>query len=139
MYHKTLRAYIDKGNVDSQMDYLECCHVIEDREFWDKVACYLKVVTPLVKVFRMVDDDDKNDMGYLYKAMDRAEMELRQSLPRDYKKWWKIIDHRWENTLHRDLHVADSRPITPRMVKPPPSSRRTISEIYMIERASAAA
>ncbi|MQL94022.1 hypothetical protein Taro_026672 [Colocasia esculenta] len=54
----------------------------------------------------MVDGDDKNDMGYLYEAMDRTKMELWQSLPRDYKKWWEIIDHRWENTLHHDLHAA---------------------------------
>ncbi|MQM12511.1 hypothetical protein Taro_045430 [Colocasia esculenta] len=57
-------------------------------------------------VLRMVDDDDKNDMRYLYEAMDHAKMELQQSLPRDYKKWWKIIDHRWENTLHYDLHAT---------------------------------
>ncbi|MQL71227.1 hypothetical protein Taro_003545 [Colocasia esculenta] len=54
----------------------------------------------------MVDGDDKNDMGYLYEAMDRAKMKLQQSLPRDYKKCWKIIDHRWHNTLHHDLHAA---------------------------------
>ncbi|MQL90937.1 hypothetical protein Taro_023536 [Colocasia esculenta] len=230
IYHNTLREYIDKVNAESQMDYLDCCIIIEDKEFWVKIARYLKVVTPLVKVLRMVDGDDKNDMGYLYEAMDRAKMELRQSLPKDYKKWWKIIDHRWENTLHHDLHAAgyylnprlmyadnahvdnevlqgtlnvigrlsmtsekrleaelqmhayrmrtgtysdtqlqyavgrvspekqpeivedteeqleparysesDSRPVTPRMVKPPPSLRRTMLGIYMTERANAVA
>ncbi|MQM05077.1 hypothetical protein Taro_037881, partial [Colocasia esculenta] len=34
---------------------------------------------------------------------------------------------------------SDSRLVTPRMVKPPPSLRRTVSEIYMTERASATA
>ncbi|MQL74212.1 hypothetical protein Taro_006548, partial [Colocasia esculenta] len=166
------------------MDYLECYHVIEEKDFWDRVARYLKVVTPLVKVLRMVDGDDKNDMGYLYEAMDCAKMKLRQSLPRDYKKSWRIIHHRWESTLHHDLHAADgdeprdlefkvpakrpressskgkqpeivedteeqfeparysesdSRSVTPRMVKPPPSLRRTVSGIYMTERANVVA
>ncbi|MQL99711.1 hypothetical protein Taro_032438 [Colocasia esculenta] len=34
---------------------------------------------------------------------------------------------------------SDSRPVTPRMVKPPPSLRRTMSGIYMTERANAVA
>ncbi|MQL97743.1 hypothetical protein Taro_030446, partial [Colocasia esculenta] len=53
-----------------------------------------------------MDGHDKNDMGYLDKAMDRVKMELQQSIPRDYKKWWEIIVHRLENTLHHDLHAV---------------------------------
>jgi hypothetical protein len=106
LYHNTLREYIDKCNADGQMDYLECCHIVENKKFWVRVARYLKIVLPLVKVLKMVDGDDKNDMGYLYEAMDRAKLELQQSLPTDYHKWWKIIDHRWDKTLHHDLHAA---------------------------------
>ncbi|MQM16552.1 hypothetical protein Taro_049511 [Colocasia esculenta] len=54
----------------------------------------------------MVNGNNKNDTGFLYEAIDRVKLELRQSLPRDYKKWWKIIDHKWENNLYHDLHVA---------------------------------
>ncbi|MQL78639.1 hypothetical protein Taro_011065 [Colocasia esculenta] len=54
----------------------------------------------------MVDGDDKNDMGYLYKAMDRANKHLRKRNPKAYRKWWAIIDKIWEITLHYDLHVA---------------------------------
>ncbi|MQM05234.1 hypothetical protein Taro_038041 [Colocasia esculenta] len=50
----------------------------------------------------MVDGDDKNDMGYLYEAMDK----LRERNPKAYRKWWAIIDKRWEMTLHHDLHAA---------------------------------
>ncbi|MQM18188.1 hypothetical protein Taro_051177 [Colocasia esculenta] len=49
------------------------------------VAFYLKAT-----VLRMVDGDDKNDMGYLYEAMDHTKMELRQSLPRDYKSGYYL-------------------------------------------------
>ncbi|MQM00157.1 hypothetical protein Taro_032894 [Colocasia esculenta] len=54
----------------------------------------------------MVDGDDKNDMGYLYETMDRAKENLRERNPKTYRKWWTIIDKRWEMTLHHDLHAA---------------------------------
>ncbi|MQM06159.1 hypothetical protein Taro_038980 [Colocasia esculenta] len=54
----------------------------------------------------MVDGDDKNDMGYLYEAMDKAKKNLRERNPKAYRKWWAIIDKRWEMTLYHDLHAA---------------------------------
>ncbi|MQL91518.1 hypothetical protein Taro_024128 [Colocasia esculenta] len=54
----------------------------------------------------MVDGDDKNDMGYLYEAMDKVKENLREMNPKSYRKWWAIIDKRWEMTLHHDLHAA---------------------------------
>ncbi|MQL86980.1 hypothetical protein Taro_019515, partial [Colocasia esculenta] len=56
----------------------------------------------------MVDGDDKNDMGYLYEAMDRAKKILKERNPKAYRKWWAIIDKRWEMTLHHDLHASDN-------------------------------
>lgn len=106
VYHHELRGYVDKGTSDQQLDYIDVCHVVDDRRFWKRVARYMKVVTPIVKVLRMVDGDDKNDMGFLYEAMDRAKLELQSSLPREYEKWWSIIDQRWDKTLHHDLHAA---------------------------------
>ncbi|MQM19769.1 hypothetical protein Taro_052780 [Colocasia esculenta] len=54
----------------------------------------------------MVDGDDKNDMGYLYEATDRAKEYLREKNPKAYRKWWAIVDKGWEMTLHHDLHVV---------------------------------
>ncbi|MQM17625.1 hypothetical protein Taro_050597, partial [Colocasia esculenta] len=54
----------------------------------------------------MVDSDDKNDMGYLYEAMDKTNENLRERNPKAYRQWWAIIDKRWEMTLHHDLHAA---------------------------------
>ncbi|MQL96223.1 hypothetical protein Taro_028897 [Colocasia esculenta] len=54
----------------------------------------------------MVDGHDKNDMRYLYEAMDKANEHLREKNPKAYRKWWAIIDKRWEMTLHYDLHTA---------------------------------
>ncbi|MQM12034.1 hypothetical protein Taro_044947 [Colocasia esculenta] len=60
------------------------------------VSHYLKVIEPL----------DKNDMRYLYEAMNKAKEKLRERNPKAYRKWWAIIDKRWEMTLHHDLHAA---------------------------------
>ncbi|MQL78800.1 hypothetical protein Taro_011240 [Colocasia esculenta] len=80
--------------------------LVSDHRFWEKIHYYLKLIEPLVQVLRMVDGEDKNDMGYLYEAMDKAKERLREKHPQAYKKWWKIIDARWESTLHHDLHAA---------------------------------
>ncbi|MQL82792.1 hypothetical protein Taro_015279 [Colocasia esculenta] len=55
---------------------------------------------------KMVDGDDKNDMGYLYEPMDKAKEKLRERNSKAYRKWWAIIHKRWEMTLHHDLHAA---------------------------------
>ncbi|MQL91962.1 hypothetical protein Taro_024580 [Colocasia esculenta] len=35
-----------------------------------------------------------------------AKEKLRERNPKVYRKWWAIIDKRWEMTLHHDLHAA---------------------------------
>ncbi|MQL95585.1 hypothetical protein Taro_028250 [Colocasia esculenta] len=51
----------------------------------------------------MVDGDD---MGYLYEAMDRVKENLWERNHKAYRKWWTIIDKRWEMTLHHNLHAT---------------------------------
>ncbi|MQM05425.1 hypothetical protein Taro_038233 [Colocasia esculenta] len=98
------RVTRDDGEPNSEDSDPELTEAVE-RERRSNVGTTSQRADPMDSyVLRMVVDNDKNDMGYLYEAMDRAKMELRQSLPKGYKKWWKIIDHRWENTLHHDLH-----------------------------------
>ncbi|MQL68162.1 hypothetical protein Taro_000384 [Colocasia esculenta] len=80
--------------------------LISDHHFWDRISYYLKLIEPLVQVLRMVDGEDKNDMGYLYEALDKAKERLREKHPVAFQKWWKIIDTRWESTLHHHLHAA---------------------------------
>ncbi|MQL96056.1 hypothetical protein Taro_028720 [Colocasia esculenta] len=43
---------------------------------------------------------------HISKAMDKAKEKLRERNPKAYRKWWAIIDKRWEMTLHHDLHAA---------------------------------
>ncbi|MQL81431.1 hypothetical protein Taro_013889 [Colocasia esculenta] len=96
----------DSRRSDSKDVALQVQDMISNTRFWEKISYYLKVIEPLVLILRMVNGDDKNDMGYLYEAMDKAKEILRERNPKAYRKWWAIIDKRWEMTLHHDLHVA---------------------------------
>jgi len=58
-----------------------------------------------VKVLRLVDGDDKPTMGYIYEAMDRAKLSIRDNC-RYFQRYWDIIDARWNFQLHTDLHAA---------------------------------
>ena len=67
---------------------------------------------PLVKVLRLVDGD-KSAMGYLYEAMDRAKEPIcayyEDKEDEGHERIlliWKVIDERWNNTLHRPIHVV---------------------------------
>jgi hypothetical protein len=73
---------------------------------WNKIEKILSIIGPLVKVLKMVDGDDKDNMGYLYEAMDRAKESIKSNSPRNFDKWWRIVDRRWDKTLHADIHAA---------------------------------
>ncbi|MQL86161.1 hypothetical protein Taro_018691 [Colocasia esculenta] len=98
--------HVDTLQLDSKDVALQVQDLISNARFWEKVSHYLKVIEPLVLILRMVDGDDKNDIRYLYEAMDKAKEKLRERNPKAYRKWWAIIDKRWEMTLHHDLHTA---------------------------------
>ncbi|XP_061352114.1 uncharacterized protein LOC133297067 [Gastrolobium bilobum] len=83
--------------------------VLADKRFWKSIHYCLKIVTPLVKVLRLVDGDSKPAMGYIYEAMDRAKEEIAKSFNHEekrYKDVWEIIDKRWDLQLHRPVHAA---------------------------------
>jgi len=58
-------------------------------------------------------DGDKPAMGYLYEAMDRAKEAIRayyedkgdEGLEKQ-QIIWRVIDERWNNTLHRPIHAT---------------------------------
>ena len=76
--------------------------------FWKNILYALKVSGPLVKVLRVVDNEDKPAMPYIYEAMDRAKEAIAKSFDdeRKYKQIFEIIDGRWNIQLHRPLHAT---------------------------------
>lgn len=81
---------------------------VNDATFWKKAIELVKIVEPLVKVLRLVDGESLA-MGYIYEAMDQAKEQIRAAYKDRVAKYgpiWKIIDHRWNNQLHRPIHAA---------------------------------
>ncbi|XP_050264150.1 uncharacterized protein LOC126708400 [Quercus robur] len=63
----------------------------------------------LVRVLRLVDNERKLAMGYIYEAMDRAKEAIIKAFNENeerYSNIFKIIDERWECQLHWPLHAA---------------------------------
>ncbi|XP_077245531.1 uncharacterized protein LOC143885307 [Tasmannia lanceolata] len=86
-----------------------CGIVLGDSTFWPSVYYCLKCTSPLVKVLRLVDSDERPAMGYIYEAMDRAKEAIAKNLgniKKKYEQIWNIIDERWDRQLHRPLHAA---------------------------------
>ena len=54
--------------------------IFDNQQFWPNVELCLKIVSPLIKVLRMVDSDEKPAMGFLYKAIDQAKEEIKQNV-----------------------------------------------------------
>nr|XP_018686228.1 PREDICTED: uncharacterized protein LOC103993628 [Musa acuminata subsp. malaccensis] len=77
--------------------------------FWNQIVYTLKVMSPLVRVLRLIYNEKKPAMGYIYKAMDRAKETIQKSFggnEEKYKHIFAIIDKRWECQLHHPLHAA---------------------------------
>ena len=81
---------------------------VNDATFWKKAIELVKIAEPLVKVLRLVDGE-RLAMGYIYEAMDQAKEQIRAAYKDRVAKYgpiWEIIDHRWNNQLHRPIHAA---------------------------------
>ncbi|XP_076936903.1 uncharacterized protein LOC143604254 [Bidens hawaiensis] len=64
---------------------------------------------PIVKVLRIVDNEKKPSMGYIYEVMERAKSAIAKGLGEDTNEYFvvsKIIDKRWNSQLHHPLHAA---------------------------------
>ncbi|XP_021851785.2 uncharacterized protein [Spinacia oleracea] len=73
--------------------------------FWVKAGEILKIQEPILKVLRLVDGDFKPTMGYIYEAMERCKFAIKNDCEH-YKRYWSMIDKRWNDNLHTDLHAA---------------------------------
>ncbi|XP_020267038.1 uncharacterized protein LOC109842592 [Asparagus officinalis] len=66
--------------------------------FWNNVVRVLKLTGPLVRVLKLVDNERKPTMGFIYEAMDRAKEAIAKAFGDDASKYsevFKMIDKRW--------------------------------------------
>ena len=61
-------------------------------------------MVPLVRVLKIVIQDKKLTLSIIYEVMYKIKLAIKAS-NKNYKKYWDIIDRRWEGQLHRHLHA----------------------------------
>ena len=67
--------------------------------FWNTKVFFVWCQGPLVRVLRLVDCEKRPLMGYIYKALKKAEEMIVTSFNRSeekYREIMEIIDRRWE-------------------------------------------
>ncbi|XP_042019101.1 uncharacterized protein LOC121766939 [Salvia splendens] len=77
--------------------------------YWRHIVHALKLGSPLIEVLRMVDAERKPAMGYIYEVMDRCKETISKSFKGNedkYKRAFDVIDSRWNDQLHKPLHVV---------------------------------
>ncbi|KAJ0588996.1 putative HAT dimerization domain, ribonuclease H-like superfamily [Helianthus annuus] len=87
----------------------KCNDIIFTPGFWSNVLFSLKVMGLIVRVLRLVDNEKKPAMGYIYEAIKRAKTTIAMALGEestDYMMVSSIIDKRWNCQLHYPLHAA---------------------------------
>ncbi|XP_061994995.1 uncharacterized protein LOC133712901 [Rosa rugosa] len=77
--------------------------------FWNGVTLYLKVVAPLVKLFRLVYGDKKPSMGFVYGELLKAKEEIKEAFKNqevNYCPILEIIDDKARDRLDSPLHLV---------------------------------
>lgn len=50
----------------------DCRDIVMNKEFWKNCLIIVKVMTPLLKLLRLGDSDEKPTISYVYEGMRRA-------------------------------------------------------------------
>ncbi|KAM0036374.1 putative transcription factor/ chromatin remodeling BED-type(Zn) family [Helianthus debilis subsp. tardiflorus] len=82
---------------------------ILDPKFWNNCFITVQVMTPILRLLRICDYDEKPSLGYVYEGMLRIRKgikELFKRKRRNYKRYVDIIDARWDKMLRKSLHAA---------------------------------
>jgi len=62
-----------------------------DKSFWHRIDEVCRVMEPLIKILKLVDQDKKLTMSYIYETMDKAKRSIETIC--NHKMYIKIIDY----------------------------------------------
>ncbi|XP_019178097.1 PREDICTED: uncharacterized protein LOC109173320 [Ipomoea nil] len=83
-------------------------YTVVSQAFWQGVALCLKVFAPLVNVLRIVDQDKKPSMGFVYGELIQAKEDIKKALngvEKNYEPIIRIIEEKMKNRLDTPLHL----------------------------------
>ncbi|CAN1791169.1 hypothetical protein LINPERHAP1_LOCUS19161, partial [Linum perenne] len=85
-------------------------HLLADYNmFWGYCLEIVKVVTPIMKLLRFVDSDEKPSLGYVYKGMTLIIEGIKNIYPDNeskYKPFIDIVEKRFDKHFRGDMHRA---------------------------------
>ncbi|XP_023752194.1 uncharacterized protein LOC111900549 [Lactuca sativa] len=83
--------------------------IILNESFWNNCAIIVKVMTPMLRLLRICDSDEKPALGYVYEGMYRAKKGIKKLFRNNrelYTPFTNIIKNRWDRMLRKSLHAA---------------------------------
>lgn len=94
---------IRQSSKSKTMDKIE--DIINNREFWRNMKSIVECLEPIVRTLRLVDADERPNMGFLYRWMQMCREVVGKT--RRYPTWvLELIDKRWHRMLSHTLHKA---------------------------------
>ncbi|XP_023638904.1 uncharacterized protein LOC111830639 [Capsella rubella] len=72
--------------------------VILDERMWNDCLIIVKIMTPIIRLLRICDADEKPSLPYVYEGMYRARLGIKKMFQEKdalYKPYTTIIDRRW--------------------------------------------
>ncbi|XP_076914700.1 uncharacterized protein LOC143573787 [Bidens hawaiensis] len=88
---------------------IECREILMNEVFWRNCLITVTVMTPLLRVLRLCDTDEKPSLPYVFEGMNRANKGIKalfQEKEHLYKPYTDIINARWKKMLCSDIHCA---------------------------------
>ncbi|KAI3459004.1 hypothetical protein Pfo_015667 [Paulownia fortunei] len=83
--------------------------LVADRSFWSGASTVLKAAIPLVRVIEWMNENNKEQIGYIYETIDQAKETIKEGFKHkksQYAQFWKAIDDVWNELLYSPLHSA---------------------------------
>ncbi|XP_023753043.1 uncharacterized protein LOC111901427 [Lactuca sativa] len=83
--------------------------IVISRPFWNGVNLCLKVFSPLVKLLRLANGDQKASMGFLYGELQQAKEDIKMAFNNveiNYRSIIEIIETRAKGRLDSPLHMT---------------------------------
>ncbi|XP_023770497.1 uncharacterized protein LOC111919114 [Lactuca sativa] len=88
---------------------VECKQIVLNEIFWKNYLITVKVMTPLLKLLRLCDSDEKPTIGYVYEGIRWARRGIKELFKKKkelYRPYTNIIDSRWDRMLRKSIYCA---------------------------------
>ncbi|CAN6902512.1 unnamed protein product [Brassica oleracea] len=82
--------------------------IVLDERAWNNCLIIVKIMTPIIRLLRICDADEKPSLPYVYEGMYLARLGIKKMFDKKplYQPYTDIIDKRWDRMLRRHLHAA---------------------------------